>query len=242
MAAISSAKGNNEAADNYYRQTISTTPHDVMARNDFAVHLANQNRKYDSLQEFKKATLIVEDNAILQKNMGAVMGNSGQYKEALECATKSRHLNPNDAMNHRNIAKLHAALGDSRSSLEHNLTSIYLENPASLLPSIGSAGPKPVTSAYRAAAVQIIAKGGSRQEAFKLMDIARTLENRTFQLDTTQRTNEIIYNAMKRRGDQVGAIEKERRDAEEKKRVQEVQFRSKEDILKFTALMGNRKT
>ncbi len=112
-------------------------------------------------------------------------------------------------MNHRNIAKLHAALGDSRSSLEHNMTSLRLERP--LLNSAGNAyinpqGNKPVTSAYRAAAVQIIAKGGNRDEAYRLMDAARTLEGRVFTLDTTQRTNEIIYKAMKRRGDQVGNL------------------------------------
>lgn len=239
MGAISAAKGNNAAADNYYRQTISATPHDVMARNDFAIHLANQNRKEDSLQEFKKAVLIVEDNAVLQKNMGAVLGNSGQYKPALEAATRARHLNPHDAMNHRNLAKLHAALGDSRTSLEHNMASIHLENPAAIVANgYNRSAPKPVTSAYRAAAVQIIARGGRREEAHKLMDIARTLEHKTYVLDTTQRTNEIIYAALKRKGDQVAQLEMERAAEEAKKVVADLSFGGKADILKFTAQMS----
>lgn len=236
MAAIHSEKKNYDIADNYYRQTILATPHDIMARNDFALHLAKQNRKEDALQEFRKAALIVEDNAFLQKNIAAVQGNSGQYKLALESATRARHLNPYDPMNHRNLAKLHAALGDSRSALEHNMTSIQLEKPVAPSAVSGyNSGPKPVTSAYRAAAVQIIAKGGSRDEAFRLMDIARTLENKTYTLDTTQRTNEIIYSAMKRMGSKMSALEKERAAEEDKKRVQEMRFDSKEDILKFSA-------
>eukprot|EP01034_Spumella_vulgaris_P024836 gene24836-31224_t len=159
----------------------------------------------------------------------------------MDHATRARHLNPYDAMNHRNLGKLHNALGDSRSSLEHNMTSLRLERP--VLNSAGtgyvtSAGTKPVTSAYRAAAVQIIAKGGSRDEAYKLMDVARTLENKTFVLDTTQRTNEIINKAMKRMGDQVGKIEKEHNAEAEKKRMAEIRFDNKDDILKFTAGLG----
>jgi hypothetical protein len=55
--------------------------------------------------------------------MAAVLGNSGQYNAALAAATRARFLDPTDAMNHRNIAKLHAALGDSRTALKHNLIS-----------------------------------------------------------------------------------------------------------------------
>ena len=38
-------------------------------------------------------------------------GNAGHYTLALQSATRARHLNPNDPMNHRNLAKLHNATG-----------------------------------------------------------------------------------------------------------------------------------
>lgn len=225
LGAMCAEKGEHALAENYFRNTITVTPNDIMVRNDFALLLAKQNRKEDALQEFKKATLVTEDSALLQKNIGAVQGNSGKYKEALESATRSRHLYPDDAMNHRNIAKLHSALGDTRSALKHNMTSIYLENPGYERPR------QPVVTS--AAAVQIIASGGNRSEAFKLMDIARTLENKTVTLDTTQRTNEIIYKAMKRMGNQAAILEQQKKEEEAKKAVAEIQFADRSAIMNF---------
>lgn len=36
-------------------------------------------------------------------------------------------LNPNDSMNHRNVAKIYEAMGNGRDSLHHNLQSVQLE-------------------------------------------------------------------------------------------------------------------
>jgi Flp pilus assembly protein TadD len=204
MAAIASERGLEDKANNYYRQAITVQPGNLMTRNDYAVHLARSNRKEDALHEFKKAELVVENNSVLQKNYAATLGNAGQFNAALTAATKSRHLDPYDAMNHRNLARIHAALGDARSSLEHNMTAIQLENPRT--------HPHPNTTAFRAAAVQIIAKGGRREEAFALMDTARQLEHKTADLATSVQTRELIARIKKRYGNSLADIEKEKQE------------------------------
>lgn len=204
MAAIASERGLEDRANSLYRQAITVQPGNLMTRNDYAVHLARSNRKDDALHEFKKATLITEDNALLQKNMAATLGNAGDFRGALTAATKAGFLDPMDAMNHRNLAKIHAALGDARSALEHNLISVNLENPRLQA--------NPNTSAFRAAAVQIIAKGGRREEAFALMDAARQLEHKKAELSTSIQTHEIIQKIKKRHGHTLAQIEKEKQE------------------------------
>jgi tetratricopeptide (TPR) repeat protein len=204
MAAIASERGLENKANSYYRQAIMVQPSNLAMRNDYAVHLSRANRKEDALHEFKKATLISEDNGLVQKNMAATLGNAGQFNAALAAATRARFLDPNDAMNHRNLAKIHAALGDARSALEHNLMSVQLENPR--------VQEKPNTSAFRAAAVQIIAKGGRREEAFALMDAARHLERKKTELATSVQTQEIIQKIKKRHGNTLAQIEKEKQE------------------------------
>eukprot|EP01032_Pedospumella_encystans_P017420 gene17420-19851_t len=202
MAAIQSEKGDVDKANSYYRTSIAAQSGNVMTRNDYAVHLARAGRKEDAIHELKKALLISEKNAVLQKNMAATLGNVGQFTKALEAATTAGHLNPQDPMNHRNLARIHAALGDAHSSLEHNLAAIRLDNP--------HAQKNPVTTAFRAAAVQIIAKGGRRDEAFALMDQARQLERKRFDLPTSVQTHEIIQKIKRRHGQSLADIEKQK--------------------------------
>jgi tetratricopeptide (TPR) repeat protein len=205
LAALSDARGDSDAADKYYRQTITLAPHDIMARNDFALHLNAHDRKNDAIHELKKATLIKDDNSILQKNLGAVYGRRGHFTEAMHHATQARFLAPSDAMNYRNLAKLEAAMGDTHAALEHNLKSIELEDPAR--------GYKPNTSAYRAAAVQIIARGGSRAEALSLMTAARQIEGKKTELSTTERTYEIINKIKQQQGDRFRLMEQKKEEA-----------------------------
>lgn len=219
MAAICTELGQIEEADHYYRQTILNDPNNIMVRNDFAVHLANQNRKSDALQELKKATIITENNAMLQKNIAAIQGNSGLFKESLHSANKAYFLNPNDEKNHRNLGKIHAVLGDSRSSLQHNLCAINLEHKKMLNYQ------KTNTSVLRTAAIQSISKGGRRDDTLMLIDAARTLEKKTYELPTSVRTMEIINNIKKRKGDKMAQIEKEKREqeAKQKQEMEEIQ-------------------
>lgn len=222
MAAIASERGLEDKANSYYRQAITVQPGNLAMRNDYAVHLSRANRKDDALHEFKKATLISENNALLQKNMAATLGNAGQFNAALTAATKARFLDPHDAMNHRNLAKIHAALGDARSALDHNLMSVQLENPRTQA--------HPNTSAFRAAAVQIIAKGGRREEAFALMDAARHLERKKADLSTSIQTQEIIQKIKRRYGNTLAQIEKEKQEELNKQKIYD--YDNPDNILK----------
>lgn len=208
VATLSDARGQVEEAGKYYRQTIVMAPNDVMARNDFALHLNKQNRKEDAIKELKKAELIVSENSILHKNLGAIYGNSGNLEDALRHATRARFLAPNDAMNHRNIARIQAAMGDTHAALQHNLQSIALEDPLRV---------KPNTSAYRAAAVQIIAKQGSRDQAVALLDAARRIEGKTLELSTTERTYELIDRIKQSQGDRFKHLAKAKEEENAKK-------------------------
>lgn len=112
-------------------------------------------------------------------------------------------------MNHRNLAKIHSALGDTHTALKHNLTSIELESNLR----------HPNTTAYRRAAVQIIATGGDRGEAQRLIDAARHIEGKVTTLPTSERTHEIINKIQQQQKDRLKLIElekeKERRKQEE---------------------------
>lgn len=197
MAAIHSAKGEQEQADAYYRQALVTAPNNIMVRNDFAIHSAsydNHAKRLDGIKEMKKAILMVPENGVIHKNTGALYARVGHYNDALHHAQHAEQLAPNDAMNHRNLAKLHAVLGDTHSALTHNLTAIELDG--------NNTGPGSI-SAYRAAAVQIISKGGSQEDALTLMRTARVKEGKKFELSTTTRTNEILDKLHKQQRDRI---------------------------------------
>lgn len=212
LGTLAQARGKVDEADQYYRQTILMAPNNVLARNDFALHLSRLGQKDDCIKELKKAELIVTDNSILHKNLGAAYGHRGDFELALQHATRARFLAPDDSMNHRNIAKLHSALGDTHAALEHNMQSIQLEDPHK--------GVKPHTSAYRAAAVQIIAtQRGTREEAIALIDAARRLEGKKLELSTTERTYEIIDRIKQQQGDRFKDIERRRNEETAKKQA-----------------------
>ena len=65
---------------------------------------------------------------ILHRNISATLARTGRYDEAYMHSKKAVQLNPYDASNHRNLAKLYDQTGDSRSSLEHNLQAVKLSS------------------------------------------------------------------------------------------------------------------
>lgn len=215
MAAISAAQGDDDKADAYYRQTIVCAPNDITARSDFAIHLANEDRRQEAIKELKKATLIVENNSLLQKNLGAMLARTGDTRGAMKHATQARFLAPHDAQNHRNLARLYSSMGDTYTALQHNMTSIELEDHRLV---------KPNTSAYRAAAVQIIARSGTRESALALMSAARAIENKHIELPTSERTYEIIHKIKQRQAHQLEQAEREKHAAEERRRAAEQEW------------------
>jgi tetratricopeptide (TPR) repeat protein len=212
MGAITSTKGQVEAADSYFRQAVVTAPNNILTRNDFALHMAthgNYDKKLDAIKEMKKTLLMTDTNPLVHKNIAALYARTGQYQDALRHANESRFLAANDPMNHRNLAKLHSIFGDTHSALEHNLQSIQLEDPSKMTPH---------TSAYRSAAVQIISKGGSQEEAIAFMKAARMYEKKKIELPTTQRTNEILEKVERQQRDILLHKEREKQLEEERKK------------------------
>jgi tetratricopeptide (TPR) repeat protein len=224
MAALNSEQGNMKEAESYYRQTLCNAPGDVMVKNDFAVHLLNNytDRKEDAVKELKKALIAVNDNALLHKNTSAALAKKGDFRDALTHAQQAKFISPLDPMNHRNIARLEATLGDSHTSLKHNMTSIELEEAQRKF----NPHFTPNTSAYRAAAVQIISKGGKTQEALELMNKARKYEGKSFQLTTSQRTHEIINKLKARQSEEFRQVEEKKRLEEEKKQKSKEEWES----------------
>lgn len=179
-----------QLSEEYYRTAANIDPHNIMIRNDLALNLKKQGRSMDAIEEFRKALIISNDQPTLCKNISCTYAGIGDFSNALSSSKRALQLNPSDAVNHRNIAKIYDAIGDSGLSLNHHLQSIKLDIH----------NHKPDSSSYRSAAVQIIAKGGSRDEAHNYMNIARSIENKRVNLPSSQRTHEIVAKILLRKG------------------------------------------
>jgi tetratricopeptide (TPR) repeat protein len=214
-ASILSEQGNIKDADYFYRQALVNAPSDVMVKNDYAVHMVTNysDRKDDALKELKKALILVNENSVLHQNMGAVLGRKGDFRKALDHTQQASFLAPNNALIHRNIARLESTLGDTHTALKHNLESIAIDESK-----YHQFGIAPNTSAYRAAAVQIISKGGNHDEAHDLIKRARLLEKKKVVLSTSARTEEIINKITAKQAEQMRKLEEQRRAEEEAKR------------------------
>ena len=55
QAILQQAQGDEKQAEALYLKTVGIQPHNVMVRNDLALHLARNGRYSDSVDEFKKA-------------------------------------------------------------------------------------------------------------------------------------------------------------------------------------------
>lgn len=214
MAALAVAAGDSEAAKKHYQMTVAASPGDVLARSDYALHLQRSGRQHenDAREELRKALLIAPDHAVLHKNAGALLAQSGKYREGQQHLQRSLQLNENDAMAHRNFATVTARLGDTRTALKHNLQAISMEDPR-LTQS------KTSTRAYRAAAVQIVTLGGDKNQSYALMDAARAIEGQKCKLATSAGTSELLLMMMNRRGDAEAELEREREKEREKLNV-----------------------
>jgi len=214
LAAIYSEVGDTKSADAYFKNSIANAPDNVMTRNDYALHLSRLGHTSEAVDELNKAMLATRDQPVLRKNLGAVLARNGQYTLAHEHTKRSLDLAPNSAMTHRNMARIKDAMGDSDLALKHNRIALNLESH-----NLG-AGSRGHCAAHRAAAVQIVTRGGDHSEALALMDRARLLEKKELVLPTTQRTMEVINMIVRRSGDRKAEIEKSKADAEAKKQAE----------------------
>jgi len=208
MGALAVAAHDNEAAKRHYQQAVASSPSDVLARSDYALHLHRMGRSFesDARESLRKALLISPDHAVLHKNAGALLAQNGQFRQGQQHSLRSLQLNGSDPMTHRNYATITNRLGDTHTALKHNLEVISLEKAGA------GQGDKIQTKAYRQAAVQIIATGGDKALAYRLMDTARAHEGQKCQLSTSAGTAEVIMKMMSRRGDIEAQLERERQE------------------------------
>lgn len=216
LASLYDDQSRIEDADKTYKLAIKNAPANVMIRNDYAVHLAQQKRTQDAVEELQRALLINNEQPTLHKNLGAIEASRGNYREAMQRTQQAVLINSNDAVNHRNFAKVKNALGDTRSAYKHNITSMELEQKQHVA--------QPNTQAYRTAAVQNITLGGDHSYSVSLMDQARRHEHKhfdKFEFVSTRRTNEIVNGIAHRKGHPMEILEKMMREVEEKKALED---------------------
>ncbi len=227
MAALADAQEDTKAAKYYYQNTIVNQPMNAAARSDYALHLAAQSKKdpinskacfTQAQDEYRKALILDEHNPVLRKNYGAMLGRKGNYREAFHETQRSLEKNKVDPMTHRNLAKLNNTLGDVHTALKHNMKSIQLE--------LKKPNATKDTKAFRAAAVQLISTGGSREEAHKLMDCARALEKKRFVLPTTERTNQVLLMMLERRGNAAAELDRQHAKEIQEKEEREAAMRT----------------
>jgi tetratricopeptide (TPR) repeat protein len=218
LAALSTARGDNVAAVNYYRASIASSDN-VMTRNDLALHksrtenLRNLDKFKECESEFKKALVIAgDDHVTLHKNIGALYGAHGDFTKALTHTKRALEVNPTDAALHRNMSKLMDVLGDQHSALKHNMEAMHLDTKHRSSQNSRS---------YRSAAVQNLVKGGDLKDSVKLLSQARNIELKKYECPTSIRTQEIISKIMKRCGDPLDQMEKEQREFEERKAMED---------------------
>jgi len=228
MGALAVAAKDYDSAKLHFQQTVASSPGDVMARSDYALHLQRMGREYenDARESLRKGLLIAPDHAVLHKNTGALLAQSGQLRLGQRHTQRALQIDGSDAMAHRNFAAITNRLGDTHTALKHNMEAISLETRQQ--GGVGGTGGKPHTNAYRQAAVQIITTGGDKAQAHRLMDAARLHEGQKCQLSTSAGTAEIILKMLSRRGDAEAELEREK--AKELEKMQLLQALQNEDV------------
>lgn len=222
MGALAVAANDNDKAKLHLQQTVASSPGDVLARSDYALHLHRMGRVYenDAREALRKALLIAPDHAMLHKNAGALLAQSGQLRRGLHHSERSLQLNEGDSMTHRNVAMIQSRLGDTHTALKHNLISIQMET--------SDPSATPHSRSFRQAAVQMITLGKDKEAAHRLMDAARKMEGQKCVLHTTQGTNEMMALMFARRGDATIALEAEK--AKEKEKLELMASLANEDV------------
>lgn len=127
MGALAVAAKDNDAAKLHYQQTVASSPGDVLARSDYALHLHRMGRAHenDAREELRKALLVSPDHAVLHKNAGALLAQCGQLRQGQQHTQRSMQLNEHDPMTHRNFAKITSRLGDTHTALKVKVFILY---------------------------------------------------------------------------------------------------------------------
>lgn len=211
LAALYKARKRVDDTSKTYKNAIRSAPSDVMIRNDYALHLLDQDRKQDAVDEINKAMLVTNEQPTLHMSLGAIEASRGNYTLATQSTNQAMLLNPRNASNLRNHAKVQAALGDTRAALDLNIRAMRIEG-------------SPNTQCYRTAAVQNITLGGDREYSVQLLTAARSVENKKFtkfEHCSVQRTDELLTAIARRKEQPSEALERMLKAAADKKALED---------------------
>lgn len=97
LAMLAGARGDAATADAQYRRAVERDPASEVARMDYAVFLAQQNRPVDALKQMLACTREHPQNAEAQYRLGLILIELGQYRPAQRAMQKALRLAPQHA-------------------------------------------------------------------------------------------------------------------------------------------------
>lgn len=97
MAMLAGARGDTATADAQYRRAVERDPASAVARMDYAVFLAQQNRPVDALKQMLACAREHPQDAEVQYRLGLSLIEIGQYRPALRAMQKALKLDPQHA-------------------------------------------------------------------------------------------------------------------------------------------------
>lgn len=199
-------------------------PGNIMNRSDYALHLCRIGKGDQAKHEMIKAQIIAENQPTLHKNLAAIYARTGDFRKSEEHAHQAVLINPDDSMNQRNYARMLNLKGKTKEALEFNMKSVELDMKQ---------GKRVETSAFRAAAVLTLARGGGVESALENVRLARMHDGVYFQSETAARSEEIKRKILSRKGDALSTM------SEEGSVQAELTERAAKAALKFTQRLDN---
>lgn len=97
LAMLAGARGDAATADAQYRRAVERDPASAVARMDYAVFLAQQNRPVDALKQMLACAREHPQDAEVQYRLGLSLIEIGQYRPALRAMQKALKLDPQHA-------------------------------------------------------------------------------------------------------------------------------------------------
>lgn len=95
LAMLASAKGDSAEAELQYKRAIERDPATPVARMDYAVFLARQNRLLEALRQMLACTAAHPENAEAQYRLALILLETGYHPAAQKAAEKALRLEPN---------------------------------------------------------------------------------------------------------------------------------------------------
>ena len=88
LAMLAASRGDSRHADSQYNRAVERDPASAVARMDYAVFLARQNRPVEALKQMLACTREHPGNAEAQYRLGLILIELGQYKPAMRAMQK----------------------------------------------------------------------------------------------------------------------------------------------------------